>query len=115
MPARSVERDHGMCAGSDPRADLRQMQVHRRNVDVWQHKGGTDATSGANRTEQIGGDVALIVRCARAAAALGPDIGQAALLADARVRRENSPPDCFLARLTLATRARSACPVRALG
>jgi hypothetical protein len=71
---------------------------------VWQHEGGTDAARGADCAEEIGGDVALIVRCARAAAAFGPDIGQAALLADARVRRENSPPDCFLARLTLATR-----------
>ena len=78
MPARSVERDHGMCAGGDPRADLRQMQVHCRDVDVWQHEGGTDATRGADRAEQIGGDVALIVRCARAAAAFGPDSDVAA-------------------------------------
>jgi len=33
---------------------------------------------------RIGLDLALIVRCARAAAAFGPDTGQAALLADAR-------------------------------
>ena len=36
-----------------------------------------------------------------AAAAPGPDAGQGALLAEAGVRRKNSPPDGFLARLTL--------------
>ena len=87
--------------------------VHCHDVDGWQHAGRADAACGTDRPEQTGGGVALIVWRPRPAAAPGPDTGQAALLADARVRRENSPPDCFLARLTLATRDRSACPGRA--
>jgi hypothetical protein len=73
-----------MGAESHLRTDLGQVQVHCRDVDAWQHEGRADAACGTDRTEWIGGGVALIVRCARAAAALGPDIGQAALLADAR-------------------------------
>ena len=47
------------------------------------------------------GMIAGVAGRAGSGAAPGPDAGQGALLADARVRRENNPPDGFLARLTL--------------
>ena len=121
MPAGAGECHDGMGAGSCLGADLGQMQVHCRDVDAWQHEGGADAACRTDRTGQPGGTgqtgagVALIMWCPRSAAAPGPDTGQAALPAEARVRRENSSPDCFPARLTLATRARPACPGRARG
>jgi hypothetical protein len=63
-------------------ADFRQMQVHGLGVDLGQDQADADATRGANRAEDIGPIIALIARRAWAAAALGPDVGQAALLAD---------------------------------
>ena len=47
---------------------LGQVQVHCRNVDAWQHEGCADAACRTDRTEQIGGGVALIMWCPRPAA-----------------------------------------------
>ncbi len=51
-------------------------------VDRWQHESRANATRRADGAEQVGPGVALVARCARTAAAVGPDVGQAALLAD---------------------------------
>src|ERR1700756_320601 len=82
MPASAVERDHGMRAGGDLRADLREMQGHRLDVDVGQDQRRPNPTGGTDGTKDVGPFVSLIARLAGTAAGLRPDIGQAALLAD---------------------------------
>ena len=105
----------GMGTGGDGARDLGEMGVHRLGVDGGQDQARSGTARGADGTEQIRPLIAGIARCARSAAALGPDARQRALLADPRVRRENSPPDCFLARLTPGTRSQAACPAPARG
>src|SRR5579859_1868322 len=83
MPSGPVEEDHGVGAGGDLAADLLQMQVHGPGVGVGQNPGGADAAGGTDGPEQVGPLVALVAGGARPAAALGPDAGQRALLADA--------------------------------
>ena len=83
MPAGAVEDEDGVRAGGDLGADLRQVQVHRLDVDARQHQCGADAARRTDGAEQIGRGVALIARRTRAAALVGPDVGQASLLADA--------------------------------
>ena len=63
--------------------DFRQMQVHGLGVDFGQDQADADAAGRTNRPENIRPIVALIAWRARSAAALGPDVGQAALLTDA--------------------------------
>ena len=84
VPARPVQRDDGMGPRRDAAADLGKVQVHRLDVGAGEHEGGPDAPRGAYRTEQIGRGAALIPVCAGTAALVGPDIGQASLLANAR-------------------------------
>jgi hypothetical protein len=73
-----------MCAKCDVAADLGQMQVHCLCIGLGQDEGGAYATRRTDRTEDIRPIVALIARRRRASALLSPDVGQAALLADAR-------------------------------
>ncbi len=82
MPARAVEFQDRMRAGGDERADRGQVQVHRIRVGIWQHQPGTDAARWADGTKDVGPIVTTVTWRDRAAALLGPDVGQAALLAD---------------------------------
>jgi hypothetical protein len=82
MPTSPIEDDDRVRTRRDVAADFRQMQVHGLRVDLGQDQADADATRGADRAEDIGPIIALIARRAWAAAALGPDVGQAALLAD---------------------------------
>ena len=82
MPAGTVERDHGMRALHDLRADLLEVQVHRIDIDVRQDESGTDPTCRTNGAEDVGPLVSLIPWPARASALFCPDVSQAALLAD---------------------------------
>ncbi len=82
VPAGLVEDDDGMGARRDVMADLLEVLVHGPAVGMGQDEGGADIALGAHGTEQIGGGVASVARCARAAAARRPDPGQRALLAD---------------------------------
>ncbi len=82
MPTRAVEFQDRMRAGGDEGADRGQVQVHRVRVGIRQHQPGADAARRADGTEDIGLIVTTIAWRGRAAALLGPDIGQAALLAD---------------------------------
>ena len=83
MPAGSVEYDYGVGALGDLAADLLEMQVHGPGLGLGNDPGGAGSAGRTNGPEQIGRDVALIAGRARAAAALGPDTGERALLADA--------------------------------
>ena len=62
--------------------DLREMQVHGISVDLGQDEAGTDASRRTYRAKDIGPVVTLIPWRGWAAAEIGPDIAQAALLAD---------------------------------
>jgi hypothetical protein len=61
------------------------MQVHRLGVGEGQDEGGADGALRADRAEQVGPFVAGIADGAGAGAALRPNPGQRALLADARL------------------------------
>ena len=82
MPARPVEQHNGVTAWRDVTADLGEMQVHGLAVGHGQNESGTGIARGTDGAEQIGPVVALVARCARSAAAFGPNPGQRALLAD---------------------------------
>ena len=83
MPAGAVEQDNGVASGCDVATDLGEMQVHRLAVGGRQDESSDFVARWADSAEQISPIVALVARCARPAAALGPDTGQGALLADA--------------------------------
>ncbi len=82
MPASAIQGQQTVRTRTDRPADLGQVQVHRFGVHERQNETCTDAALGADGAKQIGPGVALVTRSPRAAALVGPDIGQAALLAD---------------------------------
>jgi len=83
MPACAIECDDGVRARGDLGADLDKMQVHCLGVDRRQHERGADTAGGTDSAEQVSPVVSLVARRAGSAAFVGPDVGQAALLADA--------------------------------
>ena len=64
-------------------ADFLQMQVHRVDIGTRENEPGANAAIWTDGAEQVGRLVALIARGCGSAAALCPNAGQAALLADA--------------------------------
>ena len=84
MPACAIQQHDGMCTWCDVTTDLDQMQVHRLGIGFRQDKGGADAAGWADGAKNVGPVVALIARCGRPRPLFAPDVGQAALLADAR-------------------------------
>jgi hypothetical protein len=84
VPAGTVENKHGMRTGTNLQADLLQMQLHRPGIGLGQHQCGAMIALGAHGTEDIGPLVALIPWHARTGTAFCPNVGQRALLADAR-------------------------------
>ena len=95
----------------DGAGDLGEVGVHRVGVGEGQHEARRHGASWANRSEDVGPLVSRVALGPGSGAAFGPDAGEGALLANPRVRRENSPPDCFLVRLTAGTISPAACPV----
>src|SRR5271156_1533382 len=84
MPAGTIQLHHRVGAGRHACTDLGQMQVHGLGVDIWQHQSGTDTMGRTDGAENVGPFVTSVAGCRRAAALVGPEIGQAALLADPR-------------------------------
>ena len=68
-------------AGRQLRGDLLEQQVHRRDRDVRQHQGGAGVARGADRAEDVGRAIALVLHHPRPHAALEPAADHAALLA----------------------------------
>jgi hypothetical protein len=60
------------------------MQVHRLGIGLGEDEGGADPTRRTDCPEDISRIVPLIAWCWRPRALFGPDVGQAALLADTR-------------------------------
>ena len=83
MPAGAIEQHDGMVARRDVATDLGEMQVHHLAVGYRQDEGDAGIARGTDGAEQIRPIVALVARCPRSAAALGPNPGQRPLLADA--------------------------------
>ena len=86
VPACAVEDEDGMGTGGDAAGDFREVGVHRLGVDGRQDQPCRGATCGADGPEDVGPLVAGIAGCAGSGAAPGPDAGERALLANARVR-----------------------------
>ena len=83
VPASPVDSEHGMGAGRHVGADLGQVWVHHVGIGGGQDQGGSDAASRAYRAKQVSPGTALIAGRWGPGAALGPNSGQRALLADA--------------------------------
>jgi hypothetical protein len=73
-----------MGARSDGAGDLGEMAVHRAGVGEGHDEARGDAALGTDRAEDAGPLVAGVARGPRPRAALRPDPGERALLADAR-------------------------------
>lgn len=82
MPSGAVKLHDGEGAGLHGATDLGEVEVHGLDVDHRQNHGGTGATLRTNRAEDVCPFITLIAWGARPGTFLGPDIGQAALLAD---------------------------------
>ena len=115
VPTGSVEDQDGVSARRHRACDFGEMGVHRVGVDERKDETSGCAAARADGAEDVGPLVSGVPWRTGTTAALRPDPGERALLADARVRRENSPPDCFLARLTPGTISRQAFPGRPPG
>ena len=83
MPPDAIQQQDGMRASRDMAADLNQMQVHRLGIGLRQDEGCAGAARRTDRAEDVGPVIALIARRRRPGALFRPDVGQAALLADA--------------------------------
>jgi hypothetical protein len=81
------------------------VQVHRRSVAQRQDQGGALALVRADRTEDVGRRVALVLRRRWAGAAPCPSAGDAVLLADAGLVGE---PDLYRVEVEVLV-ARDAC------
>ena len=90
----------GVGSFSHSAGDPGQMRVQRPGVGEGQHEARSCGASGADGTEDAAPLVSHVAPGPGPCAASGSDAGESAVLADPRVRRENRPPDGFLARLT---------------
>ena len=78
-----VEDQQGDGTDADAFADFGQMLVHGVDTDDRHDQGGADAACRADGAEQVGPGEPPVAPDARTRAALGPDPGQRALLANA--------------------------------
>ena len=90
-----------MDTGRDVPADFVEMGGHRFGVRMRHDERRAGGALWADGTEKVGPGVATVFRCPRAGAFAGPEAREGSLLTDPCVRRENGPPDRFLARLIL--------------
>ena len=96
MPSGLVEEEHGVGAGCHGCRDLRKMKAHRRRVAAGQDESCSLALLGADGAENVGRAGALVLRCGRPCAALGPAPCDLVLLADAGLVGE---PDFYVGRI----------------
>ena len=78
-----VEDQQGDGTDADAFADFGQMLVHGVDIDNRHDQGGAGAACRADGAEQVGPGEPPVAPDARTRAALGPDAGQRALLANA--------------------------------
>jgi len=82
MPSGSIHDEQGDCSLTDAFPDFNQVLVHGFDVDGRHHQSGANATGGADGAEQIRPDEAPVAQRPGASAAISPDAGQRALLAN---------------------------------
>jgi hypothetical protein len=85
VPPGTVTDQHGMGLSADLLTNLGQVYGHRRAADPGHDDGGAHGTARADRTENVGGGMAVVANRRRTGAPQGPQIGQRAVLADARL------------------------------
>ena len=85
MVASAIDDKRGVRAGRDLAADLSQVQGHDLGIGGRHDERGGGAALRASGAEDVGPVVASVARRTRPGSALGPDAGQRALLADARL------------------------------
>ena len=102
MPSGLIDEKDGMKSRCDGVGDFGQMKVHRLCIAGRQDQGGSLSLFRADGSEDVGRGGALILRSARASAALGPPAGDLVLLTNARFIREPNlyfpNIDCLFAR-----------------
>jgi hypothetical protein len=92
VPSSAIELHDGKAARLHKATDLCQVQVHCFDVHCGQNQGGANVSGRADGTEDVGPFITLVARRTGAASPLGPNVGQAALLADpGLVLHEGSP------------------------
>lgn len=82
MPTGLIHEQHGVSAGRDVQRDLGEVQVHGVGVAERQDQAGRFALLRADRTEDVGGFGALIVRRRRARSPFRPSPRDLVLLSD---------------------------------
>ena len=85
MPSSLIDEQDGVGSWCDRQGDLREVQVHGLGVACGQDQGRALALFRADGTEDVGRAGPLIMRSARAGAALRPPAGDLVLLADTRL------------------------------
>ena len=80
MPAGSVAHQYGVSPRRDLGADLHEMFVHGLRGGVGHDHGGPDGALGADRSEDVGGDMPVVANHPGAGADRRPDVGVAAFL-----------------------------------
>ena len=83
VPAGAVEDQKGDGTDADALANFGQMFVHGLDADCRHDEGGAGAARRTDGAEQVGPGEPPVALDPRTRAALGPDAGQRALLADA--------------------------------
>jgi hypothetical protein len=85
MPPRLIEQQHGVRSRRDCGGNLLQVERHRFGVAAGQDQRRSFALGGTDRSEDVGGRGALIVRRRWPRATPGPAPGDPVLLSDARL------------------------------
>lgn len=85
MPTGAVEDKDGVAARGYLSGDFHQVFVHGFGVGAGQDKGGADVAGRANRAENIGPLIARVLGSGGSASLFRPNVGQPALLSDARL------------------------------
>jgi hypothetical protein len=104
MPSGLIDEKDGVGSWVDRFGDFREVQVHRLGIAEGQDQSRALALFRADGTEDVGRCGSLILRSARASAALGPPAGDLVLLADTSLVLE---PDFYLVTSIAFSRATS--------
>ena len=108
VPTSTVEDQQGDGTDADAFADFGQMLVHGVDTDDRHDQGGAGAACRADGAEQVGPGEPPVAPDARTRAALGPDPGQRALLANAGFILDQISTDRPASFCGIAVRASSA-------
>jgi hypothetical protein len=92
--------EHGVLVLGEGLGEAVEEDLHGVGIDGGQDQRESGLAAWPGGAEEVGPLVALVLNSRRALAARPPAVTEPPLLADAPVRRENTPLECFLFRLT---------------